>query len=62
MLWVESLCAVPINALLNGGHLSNLQVPMLRMSGLPLQVAIEGSLSLLPIVRMSLRFLNCSKV
>ena len=53
VLWVESLCAVPINALLNGGHLSNLQVPMLRMSGLPLQVAIEGSRSLLPIVRRS---------
>ena len=59
VLWVENLSAVPINALLNGGHLSNLQVPMLRMPGHPLQVAIEGSLSLLS---MSLQFLNCSRV
>ena len=59
VLWVENLSAVLINAPLNGGHLSNLQVPMLRMSGHPLQVAIEGSLSLLS---MLLPFLNFSRV
>ena len=61
VLWEESLCAVPISVPLNEGHLLHQMVPVSKMLGPPLPVAIEGSLSLLPIARMPLRFLNCSK-
>ena len=58
VLWVESLCAVPLN---EGHLLLHLVVPVSQMAGPPLPAAIEGSLSHLPIAQMPLRFLNCSK-
>ena len=59
VLWEESLCAVPISVPLSEGHLLHSMVPVSKMLGPPLPVAIEGNLSLLPIARMPLRFLNC---